>query len=697
VNRDIIILRETVVKLTQLLTNMGLKVTQQGSNAFVEVDHRTQKPKRINIPHIPDNATTELLLAIQGFVDHEVGHVLFTDWKVVKRSNERGEAFNTLRNIVEDPFVERKMGERFPGAVYNVKQLHAYFIEGITKPALKEAGGDSAKQFAILLVPLVRSLSGQVIFQKFMKDYEKHPLVKALLEALPADIKARLPKVQSTQESFDIASVIHDIIYPPKPPATPAADDSKDEEPSKSDEPSKSEKSSKSSASEDEGDESEGEAGSSGDEEDGDADEDESSGDEEDGEDTDDDEAGDKETGSSGDEEDGEDDDDSGHDASDGDDAEKGSDRGASKAAGDEEAGENTDENESPSDTSKLIDGDESGKGSDPVNPFATTGVPVVPDFEASLAEKIGKDMIEASKESDYVIFTKDYDVIERFPSKNCSDEMLTRLDDETRHMVGLMQKDIERMMAARSQVVQVPGYRSGRLHSAGLHRLMANDDRVFRRRHEARSKDTVVGLLIDNSGSMSHSNKISVAMSCGYALSQTLDRVGIKHEVLGFTTSRSYGLPSQVVQAEEKKIGRRFSRFEALYMPIFKDFNERVTPEIKRRFAGAAYNHDGMANNLDGESVEIAVMRLARRSEKRKILMVLSDGQPHAAGNIMEQNTKLRSVIKEAPMFGIDLIGIGIMDASVRAYYPRHVVLPALADLPKTVMGEVKKILSAT
>ncbi len=63
---------------------------------------------------------------------------------------------------------------------------------------------------------------------------------------------------------------------------------------------------------------------------------------------------------------------------------------------------------------------------------------------------------------------------------KHYQDAWLTNLDERTRQSVGVMQKDIQRMMAARSQSVKVPGFRTGRLHTAGLHRLAAGDDRVF-------------------------------------------------------------------------------------------------------------------------------------------------------------------------------------------------------------------------
>ena len=312
--------------------------------------------------------------------------------------------------------------------------------------------------------------------------------------------------------------------------------------------------------------------------------------------------------------------------------------------------------------------------------------------------ERIAKDSGAAARSSSYFIYSTDFDRIERLvPGHRYQDAWLAKLEEETRHMVGIMQKNIERMMAARSQSVKVPGFRSGRLNSAGLHRLFANDDRIFRRKFEAKTKDTAVGLLIDNSGSMS-GKKQAVAMATGFALSQTLERVGIPHEVVGFTTGSMNvpGLSGRMISAEQSRIGRHFSRVEPLYMPIFKEFQERLTPEVKRRFASAHSDQDFLSQNADGECVEIATNRLLRRPEKRKVLIVLSDGSPSCPGVHADQLYKLHKAIKDAETQKVDLVGIGILSEAVRSFYPRHIVLKDLNSLPGTVMGELTRILTA-
>jgi cobalamin biosynthesis protein CobT len=201
---------------------------------------------------------------------------------------------------------------------------------------------------------------------------------------------------------------------------------------------------------------------------------------------------------------------------------------------------------------------------------------------------------------------------------------------------------------------------------------------------------------LVDNSGSMG-GRKTKTAMSAAYALSSTLERVKVAHECIGFTTgSGGPGYSSSVISAESHRIGRSFSRTEPVYMPIFKTFEERLTPVVKKRFAEAVGNQNFLANNIDGEAVETAYMRLLKRKERRKVLIVLSDGFPACYGNASELYSHLHKAVADATKSGVQVIGIGIMSNAVKTFYPNHVVLNELEKLPLTVMGELKRILTA-
>jgi cobalamin biosynthesis protein CobT len=125
--------------------------------------------------------------------------------------------------------------------------------------------------------------------------------------------------------------------------------------------------------------------------------------------------------------------------------------------------------------------------------------------------------------------------------------------------------------------------------------------------------------------------------------------------------------------------------------MPIFKDWNERLTTDTKKRFADCAYNagFGQLLNNVDGECVEIAGLRLAQRREQRKVMIVLSDGMPAAVGNAKEQYAHLKQTVESFARSGMECIGIGIFSEAVKRFYPKHIVLEELDDLPGQVMKE--------
>lgn len=764
-NREIAILRESVVKITQMLAGMGLEVTQIGTQAYVKTNPTTLKPYAVNIPHLPDNASADLIFAIQGFIDHEVAHILFTDWSVIGEATRLGENMRNLQNIVEDTFIERMMGKRFPGSVDNMKKLHGFFLEKITQAALDKVRGDVGAEFGVLFVPLIRALSGQERFHEFMErnGHYKHPLIKEVLDRLPDDVRDYIPLVSSSRDAMDVAKVLHDILYPSEPRMSSKSlkgDGKKSSkggegksEPEKDDDAKgkgKGKPEDKSDAKpgkgkpekddedvgesddlgdgeagepdeDDEDDRSdEGEAGEGSDETDGDASdgEDEADGSSDDGESEGDGDGLDDDDAASGDgdgDEEGDREADGG-DGSDGDEDDR-EEEGEGSGGGDDEG----------EDSSEGAAGDKGSPGEEELSPSVsegdaemsveeeTTGFGSVPpidlseaDLERMISASISDAAAKATVGSPYRVYSKDFDVIEPYPERDgFKDFWMTKLDEETRHMAGIMQKDIERLVAARSHSIMTAGHRTGRLHAGSLHRLRVGDDRVFSRKQEARSKDTAVSLVIDNSGSM-NGHKTVVAMASAYALSQVLDRLGIAHEAIGFTTlptSRSYHVkgvakPRRVfniadAEIEAKKIGRSFSRLEPLFMPIFKGWNERLTPTTRRRFADVYGRQDFLNQNIDGECVENAGLRLLQRKEKRKIMIVLSDGAPagYPANNV-ELSAHLKKVVQDLTKTGIEMVGIGICSDEVRHYYPRNFVLNKAEDLPKTVMGELKRIL---
>lgn len=796
---DVSLMRDVVTGVTQLLTNQGLTVTQRGAQAYVKPD-KNGKPVLVNLPEIPDNASDELLLAIQGFLDHEVGHVLFTEFTYKLTEREADKKLHVYHNIVEDPLVEKLMGEKFPGSKFNTGLLHEFFLEKITEKALSEpaVAADPAKQFQIIMVPMMRALAGQKIFDEWMtkKGYWDHPFVKAVLAKLPADIRQRMQAMRNTRDSYEIATLVHGIMTTPPPPPPAMPEESEDEEQSddkgagqpsseskpKDDEsdPSEKDDQSKSTGDKDNDEESEPEQSEkdkkddkddseqpeSEDEADDDAqpdgddqkpadedadpdggrgsrDEDDDGADDEPENDDGDDGAGEGSDDRSGGDGDGDDIIEEGSDGAgdadpdgDGDDADGDADGGKGSvgtAGGDEDAGEDAGRN-GDEDGAEVSEAD-GGKDEDAGSPGKSnadhkkgksgelgeedqegqagiggsedlSGVETPTDLSQSIIGEITDQATRETRNAPYRVYSREWDRIETYEGPEVTDKQFQTFEHDIKAMIGPMQKDIERMMASRSLVMNTPGFRSGRLHGAALHKLSANDDRVFRRRFENKSKQTAVSLVIDNSGSMG-GEKLTTAMQVAYALSQTLERVKIAHEVLGFTTGAPgakdapYSETVKIydeIKAEESRIGGCFSRFDTVIMPIYKSFDERCTPEVRQRFASKASFQRDLGGNNDAESVEIAVKRLMKRREDRKVAIVLSDGYPAVGCNHSvkhHQHSHLHRVIANAEKNHIDLIGIGIMDDSVKSYYPKHVVINNVAELPTLVMREIKSLLT--
>lgn len=704
-NERVLILRDAVVKITQMLSGKGIQVTQRGVNAYVKSD-RAGKPVLVNLPYLPDNATEELCLAIQGFLDHEVAHILFSDFSLLEEAHKAG--CQSMLNMIEDARIEKAMAKRFAGCGHNLTVTGKFFLDKYTVPAMQEAAaaGNANGVIAVLMVPLIRAMSGQFIFKEFVKD-KMHILDP--IYAKISDLEEKIENCGSTREALDLAKEIEDRLRSGSK-SSGGMKSSKKEEGGEGDGEVKSvkgksskpkeeekEKESKKSAGKSKGEEKEEEEkkpeeskpkGSGGSKSEKEEDEEEEGAAPGEGEEEKPEEEGEKGAGSGEEEGKGEKDEEPSGAApgeeGDDEDEEEGAgpsdededeEEGASASSGGEEDGEG--EEEDTENTAAIWEAiDKEGKN----------------DFDASMSRMISNAAAESAKHADYLIYTKEADVLEPLHVGSGYDSrMLAELCDKVDHMVGPLQKDLERAVAARSLATWEAGRRSGRLHAANLSRLAVGDSRVFRKRHETTSKDVAVSLVIDCSGSMSGS-KIHTATAAAYALSQVLERIGISHEVVAFTTGQPCATYEEL-EAEQRKIGRRFTRIEGLYMPILKGFNERLKTEVKERF-GWLPNSRILRNNIDGECVEIAARRLMGRREAGKVLIVLSDGAPAGQGDMRALQSHLKTVVKNVEKAGVKTVGIGIESSEVTKFYPKNIVLHNVSELPNRVIKELRHLL---
>ncbi|WP_194273902.1 hypothetical protein [Variovorax paradoxus] len=205
--QDIQVIRDSIGKIVSMLTSRAIKVTQRGVKAYVAYDPKTGKIKVVNVPYLPDDATPEFIAAVQGFLDHEVGHVLFTDQKVVIAASKLGAKVANLANIVEDVFIERKMTEAFQGSSHNLEQVRKFYLERICGKGITDAlaAGDQKKAEGYAFVAAFRAWAGQTSAQDFIKQPHVAPLVEPLKAKLGDDILRKLTRVSSSQECLDLA------------------------------------------------------------------------------------------------------------------------------------------------------------------------------------------------------------------------------------------------------------------------------------------------------------------------------------------------------------------------------------------------------------------------------------------------------------------------------------------------------------
>ncbi|MDQ3560041.1 MAG: cobaltochelatase subunit CobT, partial [Pseudomonadota bacterium] len=215
-----------------------------------------------------------------------------------------------------------------------------------------------------------------------------------------------------------------------------------------------------------------------------------------------------------------------------------------------------------------------------------------------------------------------------------------------------------------------------------------------FKQERETSFRDTVVTLLLDNSGSM-RGRPITVAATCADILARTLERCGVKVEILGFTTRAWKGGQAREEWLRAGKPAHP-GRLNDLRHIIYKSAD---APWRRVRRNLALMMREGLLKeNIDGEALDWAHKRLLARPEQRKILMVISDGAPVDdatlsvnSGNYLERH--LRFMIEEIERRSpVELIAIGI-GHDVTRYYSRAVTIVDAEELAGAMMEKLAEL----
>ncbi|MEL7529323.1 MAG: cobaltochelatase subunit CobT, partial [Pseudomonadota bacterium] len=293
--------------------------------------------------------------------------------------------------------------------------------------------------------------------------------------------------------------------------------------------------------------------------------------------------------------------------------------------------------------------------------------------------------------ETDYRVFTNQFDetvTAEELCDTAELDRLRGFLDKQLTHLQGAVARlanRLQRKLMAQQNRAWDFDLEEGLLDTARLTRAVTDpmSPLAFKQERDTNFRDTVVTLLLDNSGSM-RGRPITVAATCADILARTLERCGVKVEILGFTTKAWKG-----GQSRESWIGAGKpptpGRLNDLRHIIYKSAD--APWRRARRNLGLMMREGLLKENIDGEALLWAHERLLGRPEQRRILMMISDGAPVDdttlsvnPGNYLERH--LRYVIEEIETRSpVELIAIGI-GHDVTRYYRRAVTIVDAEEL---------------
>tara|TARA_B100000700_G_scaffold294975_1_gene357438 strand:+ start:230 stop:2035 length:1806 start_codon:yes stop_codon:yes gene_type:complete len=301
--------------------------------------------------------------------------------------------------------------------------------------------------------------------------------------------------------------------------------------------------------------------------------------------------------------------------------------------------------------------------------------------------------------EKEYKIFTSQFDEIAKADTLENIEEikkLRKNLDQQLISFQDLITKlanKLQRQLLAKQSRSWEFDLEEGLLDSSKLARVILDPQNSlsFKKEKDLEFKDTVVTLLIDNSGSM-RGRPITIAAICADILSRTLERCSVKVEILGFTTKNWKGGQSREEWNSKGKI-KNPGRLNDLRHIIYKgaDMHWRQA----KNNLGLMLKEGLLKENIDGEAIQWAFNRLKKRREERKILMVISDGAPVDdstlsvnSGNFLERHLK-KTVKFIENKSDIEILAIGI-GHDVSRYYNKAIKITDVQELGDVMISQL-------
>ena len=324
-------------------------------------------------------------------------------------------------------------------------------------------------------------------------------------------------------------------------------------------------------------------------------------------------------------------------------------------------------------------------------------------------SENVSQKLNMLKNNLDYKVFTKEFDEILRAENIENLDEILKlrkNLDQQLisfKDLITKLANKLQRQLMAKQNRSWEFDLEDGLLDSSKLTRVVVDpyNSLSFKKEKDFEFKDTVVTLLIDNSGSM-RGRPITIAALCADILSRTLERCSVKVEILGFTTKNWKGGLSRELWNKNGKL-KNPGRLNDLRHIIYKSADTHWRQSKKN--LGLMLKEGLLKENIDGEAISWAYNRIKKRTEERKIIMVISDGAPVDdstlsvnSGDYLEKH--LKKIVKQIENGNeAEILAIGI-GHDVSRYYDKAIKISDVQELGDVMINELgnlfnKKVLS--
>ena len=301
--------------------------------------------------------------------------------------------------------------------------------------------------------------------------------------------------------------------------------------------------------------------------------------------------------------------------------------------------------------------------------------------------------------DQDYKVFTTEFDEIAKAETLEDSDEIRKLRRNLDQQLVGFqdlitkLANKLQRQLLAKQNRAWEFDLEEGLLDSSKLTRIIMDpyNSLSFMKEKELDFKDTIVTLLIDNSGSM-RGRPITIAALCADILSRTLERCSVKVEVLGFTTKNWKGGKSRETWAKNDK-PKSPGRLNDLRHIIYKGADTHWRQS--KNNIGLMLKEGLLKENIDGEAISWAYNRIKKRKEERKILMVISDGAPVDdstlsvnSGDFLEKHLKKMVKFIETKS-DVEILAIGI-GHDVSRYYNKAIKITDVHELGDVMISQL-------